>query len=267
MAVPAVLGMLGSAANAVSIGGSTVKILKSMLPTLAQEADVVVTGMPHAKKKDLYWLAVSTAFSFINNFTLLGLTLPKGYIMLEYNAELNHVRFYCKQISTWDQVWYNLKRADPFGRLTTEIFGGPREETKGGAWQWYSRAIAGLPNDPADFGRLGWENETILTKKSTYTAVDGSSYVSYNPYPDGADESRGPNYITGDPAILALEPGYSYRYPEFLLLQALSPPCNPAVASPIPADRGLPAGLVGDSPGTEPPANVGPAEFGGGGDF
>jgi hypothetical protein len=235
--------------------------------------------MPHARRQDLYWLAVSAAFGHISNFTITGLGLPKGHIMIEYNSELNHVRFYCRQISTWAQVWYNLRRLDPLGRLTTQVMGGPKEDLKGGAWQWFGGiGIGGLPTNPADFGRLGWENETILTKNATYRSAAGQDLVSYNPYPDGDEQSRGPATIASDPAITAIEPGYGMTRPEYLLFQALSPPCNPNLTTPIPPSfpTPIPPGTV-SNPGALPAPGVGPtgpdqtirdaSDFGGGGDF
>lgn len=255
--LPAAATSLTSAASTMRVGGQAIQTFNSLLPTLVQETDVVVTGMPHAKRYDLYWLAVSTAFSFVRNFTVTGKMLPKGLIMLEYNAELNHVRFYCKQISTWSQVWYNLKRADPLGRLTTQIFGGPRDETKGAGWQWYAVGF-GLPSSERDFGKLGWEGETILTKQPTFTSVAGQQFVSENPRPDGDEQSRGPASIAASPAVVALDPSYTYRNPEYLLFQLLSPPCNPNLTTPAPSQSQLPQNLVA-SPGAPPPPNVGPS--------
>lgn len=263
MALPAILagagggGMLANSVRAFRFGVEAFKAIEGLLPTLVQDMDVVVTGMPHAKRYHLYWLAVSTAFGYISNFTVLGKTLPKGLIMLEYNAEQNHVRFYCKQISTWAQVWFNLKKADPLGRFTTQIFGGPKDISKGGKWEWYGAAF-GLPGSPEDFGKLGWEKETILTKAPTYSPVAGGTLISENPYPDGDEVSRGPASIAADPAVVAIDPTYWYRNPERLLFQALSPPCNPNLSTPVTGSTiPIPPGAIGN-PGAPPPVGVGP---------
>lgn len=175
-------------------------------------------------------MAVSTAFGMISNFTITAALLPKGLIMMEYNAEQNHIRFYCKQISTWAQVWYSLRSADPFNRFTIRLMGGPGDVSVGGKWEWYDRftpGIPGLPGTVSGFGRLGWEGETILTKAPTYTSAGGVEYVSDNPFPAGDDQSRGPTTIAADPKVTALDPKATYTRPEYLVFQALACACDP----------------------------------------
>ncbi len=220
---------IASAVQLLSIGGSSIKTFKTLLPTLVQEADIVVTGAPHAKRQDMYWLAVSTAFGMISNFTITGALLPKGLIMMEYNAEQNHVRFYCKQISTWAQVWYSLKSGDPFGRFTTKLFGGPQDITVGGKWEWWDRATPGIPGVPGSvtgFGKLGWEGEPILVKTPTYISPAAGELISYNPHPAGDDQSRGLPGIANEPKAIALDPTGNPR-PDFLVFQALACACDP----------------------------------------
>lgn len=218
--LPAVLSAVSTGLN---VANSIDKQIDNIMPMLHQECNVVVQGAPYAKRFDLYWIAVSAAFGHIRNLTLMGKLLPNGVIMIEYNSELNYVRFYCKQVTSWKEAWANARGR--FGGVSQVMY-GPKDELRGGSWQWYAGAIPGIPGKD-DVGKTGWENETILTKNSTYIPVSGVEMVSANPEPFD-ESSRGAPTIAADPKINNISGWefYNYPNPEYLVYQMLSGPCD-----------------------------------------
>jgi len=205
-------------------------IADAVVPKLVQEVDVVVYGNPNAKRKDLYWIAVSAAFGHIKNNIPGGLFLPRGCIILEYHSEQNVVRFYCRQLSNYVQAFSTIF----VGKPPFDLFNGPKEQLTGGKWEWYAKiALGGVPTTPEDFGSTGWEDETILTKNPIYKDAFSTNLVSHNPSPWQDERSRGGLPIASMTTVIdPIEPGNTYSRPDLLLFQALKDPCTAETTLP-----------------------------------
>lgn len=209
--------------------GNLINSIKGGMPKLEESADITVYGNPNAKRGDLYWLATAIAFGLIKRRDLVRIGPPAGLIMMEYNVELNRVRFVVQQNTSWMPSLL-IPGTDRAKHI--QLFHGPADIVRGGAWQWNA---AGIPNFPGkiigDKGGwdivTGWEGKEIITPNPAYVHLDGNLKVSESPPPPGDSISRGTPTLAANPTVRALRPDAWYTNPEYLLFNALSEPCQP----------------------------------------
>lgn len=130
---------------------------RNALPTLEDEATVVVVGNPKASKAELYFLAASVGFSLVRRYDILAEEfLPAGMIICEYDAASNAVSFTvkyttCLTTSTWAVGWDEIRQIP--------VYGGPKNTVVGASWNFIS-AVTGTPSDPASAGE--WKPLTTM---------------------------------------------------------------------------------------------------------
>ncbi len=215
---------LGTIANVANLISST----DNAMPSHYEEVDVTVYGSPKAKKRDLWRIAIAAAFGKIQRRDAVRGLPPPGFLQIEYPLEGNAVRVVLRQ----ETPYYALFA----GRLRTtrdfELYSGPADDLKGGAWAFTS-ALPGVgAGFGADYPKTGYEDRTLLTISPTYRDGTGTVKPTASPHPIKDKVSRGSAPIAESPLNRTLDPANTNNDPTYLLYQALSAPCEPTLIPP-----------------------------------
>lgn len=227
MAVPAIIGPALSAGGRL-LGGiwrnlpgiaAIGKEIGKSVPHLENEATVEVLGQPGANKKDLYFLALATAFglvgrsdiSFFVGQTRFYVAPPPGLLMVEYDAADNWVRATVKyRTSTLTAV----TEAALGNRVTafyqeTALYSGPDDFVTGRPFNFTTvNLIPGIPNSAQSAGapQLPFAGRDVLTAHPSVFDPNpalplgtADPIASPNPKPPGDNRSRGVAVVEPNP--------------------------------------------------------------------
>lgn len=174
-----------------AIGGAV-----GVTPKLEDEVTVEVVGQPGSSKKELYYLALNTAFGLVRRFDASPtLAMPPGLLMLEYDAADSWVRCVLKYKSSI--LTSSLSKSTPT-IPEMQIFKGPEEQVIGGAFNFTTKIQT--PDRPTPYPGvpiLPFTGKVILTTATTIqngiSTTPGAINASPagNPRPPGDDISRG----------------------------------------------------------------------------
>jgi hypothetical protein len=204
---------------------------KKQVPVLEDEVTVEVRGQPGSTKKQLYYLALSTAFGLIRRFDVsvgnVFLAAPPGVLMCEYDAA-DHwvratVRFRTNLIASAATSVIESAAQNTFnilGGIVTYaidaylsdtqnrplpiysqavVYSGPKEEVVGGPFNFTGAITPAVPTQKRSEGapQLPFEGRVILTtapsvrEPNPYPAALGQTIPTPNPKPPGDNRSRG----------------------------------------------------------------------------
>lgn len=134
----------------IPILGTVVKEITEFSPHLEDEATVEVVGQPGSTKKQLYFLALSAAFSLVRRIDLKffgrNILPPPGMLMIEYDAADHWVRATIRyRTSMLQAAAANLAGANALGGLnpfsevplnTLPVYAGPKCDVVGASFSF-----------------------------------------------------------------------------------------------------------------------------------
>lgn len=204
--IAAVGGALLRAGPAIVTGGQIAGGIKSALPHIDDEVTVTVVGQPGAKRRDLYFLALSAACSVVRRFDAAQkVAPPPGLLLLEYgigtDAE-DHVvavtlRYKTSLLSSAVAASVASNPAAAAGAIVggplaagiaaaageylaaaskplplyseLAVFSGPKDEVIGAPFNFTGYLVPGLPSSSTASGapKLPFAERTIITKADT----------------------------------------------------------------------------------------------------
>lgn len=241
--------------------------IESVTPKLEDEVTVEVIGQPGATKKNLYFLALSTAYGLARPGTLARfLTPPPSLLMLEYDAADNWVRVTVKyKVGVLDfanQAIGNTALLGPFSvalnvaavfgaaQLVAQmpILNGPSPVVVGAtpvipfSFLNVPLPVAGVPNPLNPIPTVNQNIGRVILTDEESVVVDNQAIPTPNPKPSGDFRSRGSvkfsgrrPYLNGFP-VGSEPPTNEYLVP--LVFAALSAPgsTNLTTFTPPPED-------------------------------
>jgi hypothetical protein len=229
------LGTLANVANLISTTDNA-------MPSHYEEVDVTVYGSPKAKKRDLWRIAIAAAFGKIQRRDLIRGLPPPGFLQLEYPLEGNAVRVVLRQ----ETPYYALYAGSFRVTREFELYSGPPDDLKGGAWAFTS-ALPGVgAGFGADYPKTGYEDRTLLTTSPTYKDGTGTVKATASPHPIKDKVSRGSAPIAESAENRTLDPANINKDPTYLFYQALSAPCEPTLIPPPIGPSVTPPSIITD---------------------
>lgn len=216
-----ILGVANTLLKGVPILGPIIQGASELVPQIEDEVTVEIVGQPGASKKQLYFMALSTAFALCRRFdrAIAGRYVfpPPGMFMIEYDAADHWVR------ATVRYKTSILEAATVIppgfvgaivvaGGLATRkeffdeavVFSGPKCDVAGEEFKFTGAGglLPGIPGSAKDVGapHLPFAGKTILTPCATVKNPDpagaGNVIPTPNPKPPGDNRSRG--LVVGD---------------------------------------------------------------------